>query len=145
MAAPLPRAVATAHAGQQPGVPAVPGHTYARKGKHDPVSLSHLLGGFAPTRAGAWTTACCCRCYFLSVFLDINTSSLHPQDGFQASILFPMATKTQPGNHNPLARLSRKPTRPPLLQAREVGGAPTLRAGRFSSTQNSFKAKLLAL
>lgn len=105
---PAPQGCAAARAGRQPGVPAVPGHTYARKGKPDPDSLSHLLGGFAPTHAGAWTTACCCRCYFLSVFLDIYTSSLHPQDGFQASVLFPMATKTQPGNLNPLARPSHR-------------------------------------
>lgn len=80
------------------------GDTCAREGEHDPIGLSHRPGGFAPTRDGAWTTACCCCCYFLSVFLDINTSSLHPQDGFQAPILFPMATKTQPGNLSPLAR-----------------------------------------
>lgn len=34
-----------------------------------------------------------------------NTSSHHPQDGFQASLLFPMATQTQSGNLNPLKQL----------------------------------------
>lgn len=61
-----------------------------------------------PDSCWAQATARCCHCYFLLVFLDIDTSSLHPQDGFQASVLFPMATKTQPGNLNPLAQLSGK-------------------------------------
>lgn len=43
-AAPLPRAVVAARAGRHPGVPAVPGHTCARKGEHDPVGLSHPPG-----------------------------------------------------------------------------------------------------
>lgn len=95
-------------------VPAVPGHTYTRTCKHDPVAsptsqeqLHQLLPGLG--------RRCCCRCYFLSVFLDIDTSSLHPQDGFQASILFPMATNMEPGNLNPLTR---------LRQVREEVGEP---------------------
>ena len=124
-------------AGRQPGVPPVPGHACAGEGEHNPAGLSHLPAGLAPTHAGAWTTACCCCCYFLSVFLDINTSSLHPQDGFQASILFPMATKTQPANLNPLTRVSGKQGR--------WGEPRPLRAGHFTLTQNYFKAKLLAL
>lgn len=70
-----------------------------------------------PDSCRARAAARCCRCYFLLVFLDIDTSSLHPQDGFQASILFPMATKTQPGNLNPLAQLSGRGGRWGKLQA----------------------------
>lgn len=63
--------------------------------------LHRLAPGLGRRRAAA-------AAIFSLVFLDINTSSLHPQDGFQASILFPMATKTQPGNLNPLTPLSRR-------------------------------------
>lgn len=81
-----------------------------------------------PDSCWARATAWCCCCYFLLVFLDIDTSSLHPQDGFQASILFPMATKTQPGNLKPLSQLSGRGGRWGKLQH--------LWAGHSSSTQN---------
>lgn len=87
-----------------------------------------------PDSCRARAAARCCRCYFLLVFLDIDTSSLHPQDGFQASILFPMATKTQPGNLNPLAQFSGRGGRWGKLQP--------LQAGHSSFPQNYWKAKL---
>lgn len=86
-----------------------------------------------PHSCWAGATAWCC-CYFLLVFLDIDTSSLHPQDGFQASILFPMATKSQPGNLELLSQLSGKGGRWGKLQH--------LWVGHSSLTLNYLKAKL---
>lgn len=83
-----------------------------------------------------WARAArCCRCYFLLVFLDIDTSSLHPQHGFQASVLFPMATKSQPGNLNPLTQLSGK--------GREVGEAPAPLGWSLQLHAELFESKTL--
>lgn len=118
-------------------VPAVPGHTYTRMGKHNPIASPESQEELHQLPQGLGRRRCRRCCYFLSVFLDIDTSSLHPQDGFQASILFPMATNTEPGNLNPLAR---------LWQAREEVGEPRPPwAGHFSSTHNYWKAKLVTL
>lgn len=88
------------------GVPAVnpslvrrrcPRGCVCRGGDPDPVGLSGPQGG--PEPLGRQRAAA--AIFSAVVFLAVNTSSLHPQDGFQASILFPMATQSRPANLNP--------------------------------------------
>lgn len=91
-----------------------------------------------PGSCWARATARCCHCYFLLVFLDIDTSSsLHPQDGFQASILFPMATK------NPARKP--QPTRPTLWQGGEVGEAPAPPGCSLQLDTKLFESKTLVI